>query len=76
MKSLVIGASLACALGIAGSVFAAEAVKIENLLRAELQVAEGVEVIVSVVEIGPGMTLPKHYHPGEEFVYVHSLPYI
>ena len=70
MKSMVIGASLACALGIAGSVFAAEAVKIENLLRGELQVAEGVEVIVSVVEIGPGTTLPKHYHPGEEFVYV------
>jgi len=45
-------------------------VKIENLLRTELVLAEGVEIIVSKVEIGPNFSLPKHYHPGEEFVYM------
>lgn len=70
MKRFIIGASCACALAIAGSTLAADAVKIENLLRSELQVTEGVEVIVSLVEIGPDLALPKHYHPGEEFVYL------
>jgi len=70
MKRFVIAASLACVLGISGKVFAADAVKIDNLMRTELQVAEGIEVIVSVIEIGPQFTLPKHYHPGEEFVYL------
>ncbi len=28
------------------------------------------EVVVSYVEIPPNTTLPKHWHPGEEFVYV------
>lgn len=54
----------------APAVQAADAFKVDNLLRSELQVADGVEVIVSVIEIGPQFTLPKHYHPGEEFVYV------
>lgn len=70
MKKFIIGVSWACALGFAGASSAADAVRIENLLRADSRVAEGVEVIVSVVEIGPGLTLPKHYHPGEEYVYV------
>jgi len=70
MKRFVIAASLAGALGIAGGAAAADAVKIDNLLRSELEVVDGVEIIVSVIEIGPGVTLPKHYHPGEEFVYL------
>lgn len=70
MNRFVIAASLAGALGIAGGAVAADAVSIDNLLRSELEVVKGAEVIVSVIEIGPGMTLPKHYHPGEEFVYV------
>ncbi|NKB68486.1 MAG: cupin domain-containing protein [Candidatus Latescibacteria bacterium] len=49
---------------------AAAAVKLANLLRTELQLAEGVEVIVSMVEIPPNSQLPRHYHPGEEFVYI------
>ena len=70
MNRFIIGASLACALLVAGSGAAADAVKIENLLRSGLEVVEGAEVIVSVIELGPGLTLPKHYHPGEEFIYV------
>ena len=78
MTRIFTGAGLACAACIGfglsgwlpGSASAADALKIENLMRTELQVAEGVEVIVSVIEIGPDFTLPKHYHPGEEFVYL------
>ena len=44
--------------------------KFSNLMRTELKVSEGIEVIVSTVEVPPHTTLPKHYHPGEEFVYV------
>ena len=63
---------LACALcfGLVASVRAQAPVQVENLLRSQSQLADGVEIIVSVIDIGPGFTLPKHYHPGEEFVYV------
>ena len=46
-----------------------EALKIENLLRDSLQLAEGVEVVMSYLEVPPNTTLPAHWHPGEEFVY-------
>jgi quercetin dioxygenase-like cupin family protein len=46
------------------------AVKLANLLRAELELVEGVEVIVSMIEVGPETALPTHWHPGEEFVFV------
>ena len=41
--------------------------KVENLLRDSLELAEGIEVIMSYVEIPKATTLPFHYHPGEEF---------
>jgi quercetin dioxygenase-like cupin family protein len=41
----------------------------QELYRADLQGAPGLEVIVSLVEIPGGMTLPMHTHPGEEFLY-------
>lgn len=44
--------------------------KLENLLKAELEGVEGTEVIVSLVTIPPRTSLPKHWHPGEEFGYV------
>jgi len=44
--------------------------KLATLLRAGLEAVEGTEVIMSLVEIPAGMTLPTHYHPGEEFIYV------
>ena len=44
--------------------------KLENLLKAQLEVVEGTEVIVSRVSIPPHTSLPKHWHPGEEFGYV------
>ena len=47
-----------------------ETLKIENLLRDSLELADGVEVIMSYIELPKNTTLPSHYHPGEEFVYL------
>ena len=44
--------------------------KLENLMKATLARVEDTEVIVSRVTIPPNTTLPKHWHPGEEFAYV------
>ena len=44
--------------------------KLENLLQAVLEGVDGTEVIVSRVTIPPNTSLPKHWHPGEEFAYV------
>jgi quercetin dioxygenase-like cupin family protein len=44
--------------------------KIENLLRDSLELAEGIEIVMSYVEVPKGTTLPFHYHPGEEFAYI------
>ena len=47
-----------------------ETLKIENLLRDSLGLAEGIEVVMSYIELPKNTTLPSHYHPGEEFVYL------
>ena len=47
-----------------------ETLKIENLLRESLALAEGVEVVLSYIELPKNTSLPSHYHPGEEFVYI------
>jgi quercetin dioxygenase-like cupin family protein len=44
--------------------------KLENLLKAQLEGFEGGEVIISRVTIPPHTSLPKHWHPGEEFAYI------
>ena len=49
---------------------AAGELKLENLLSDELEGAPGTEVIVSRVHIPANTSLPKHWHPGEEFAYV------
>ena len=41
-----------------------------EMLRAPITGAEGLEVIISDVVIPPNATVPRHYHPGEEFLYV------
>lgn len=41
-----------------------------EMLRANLAAAPDLEVLVSDVIILPGAEVPRHYHPGEEFVYV------
>ncbi|MFL1011618.1 cupin domain-containing protein [Flavisericum labens] len=47
-----------------------QSLKIENLLRDSLELEEGIEVIMSYIELPKNTTLPTHYHPGEEFVYL------
>lgn len=41
-----------------------------EVLRAPISIADGLEVIISDVVIPPNATVPRHYHPGEEFLYV------
>ncbi len=48
----------------------AEGPKIENLLKEKLEGVAGTEVVLSKVQIPPNTSLPKHWHPGEEFAYV------
>ncbi|MEM7327087.1 MAG: cupin domain-containing protein [Pseudomonadota bacterium] len=40
------------------------------ILRAPITISDDLEVIISDVVIPPGATVPRHFHPGEEFVYV------
>lgn len=49
---------------------ASDELKIESLLKTKLEGVDGTEVIVSKLYIPPNTSLPKHWHPGEEFVYV------
>lgn len=41
-----------------------------QMLRAPITIADGLEVIISDVVIPPNQTVPRHYHPGEEFIYI------
>ena len=70
-RNLILTAILT--LAVAPAAFAdspPEGLKLENLLKAELEGFEGAEVIVSRVTVPPNTSLPKHWHPGEEFAYI------
>ena len=41
-----------------------------GMLRAPITAAPDLEVLISDVIIPPNSEVPRHYHPGEEFVYV------
>ncbi|AKM11868.1 cupin [Croceicoccus naphthovorans] len=41
-----------------------------EMLRAPVAAAPELEVIISDVIIPAGVQVPRHYHPGEEFLYV------
>ena len=41
-----------------------------EMLRAPITAAPELEVLISDVIIPAGAEVPRHYHPGEEFVYV------
>ena len=43
---------------------------VNNMMTSQLELVEGIEVVLSYVDIPPQTTLPKHWHPGEEFLYV------
>ena len=44
--------------------------KMQNLMKESLALAEGVEVVVSYLEVPKNTTFPRHTHPGEEFAFV------
>ena len=44
--------------------------KFENMMTEVLKGVAGTEVVVSHCVFPPNFRLPKHWHPGEEFVYV------
>ena len=41
-----------------------------EVLRSKVRVADNLEVIIANVFIPPGAVVPRHYHPGEEFLYM------
>ena len=45
-------------------------VQIQSLMKTQLEGVGGTEVIVSKVTMPANTSLPKHWHPGEEFVYI------
>ncbi len=47
-----------------------KAPEIQDLLANALEGSDGLEVIVSHVALPPNVTLPKHWHPGEEIAYM------
>ena len=49
---------------------AIQGLKVDNILTSKLELVQGTEVVVSHVTIPAGTTLPKHWHPGEEFIYI------
>ena len=68
MKKTIIIVGLALGLVSFGTL--GDELKLENLLKAKLEGVADTEVVVSKVNIPPGTSLPKHWHPGEEFAYV------
>jgi quercetin dioxygenase-like cupin family protein len=47
-----------------------EPVKRTVLLRTDLAGIEGKDGLVYIIEVAPGATVPKHFHPGHELAYI------
>ena len=58
------------AVSIAGQAFAQEGVTRTVILKESLEADPTKEVTVFVFELKPGGRTGKHYHPGQEFIYV------
>ena len=67
--NIILMVSLIVFTNIGSQSFASE-LKLENLMKSQLEGVNGTEVIVSRVFIPPNMSLPRHWHPGEEFAYI------
>jgi len=48
----------------------AQDLQVNRLLQSELTGVTGREVVVGHVTVQPNVTLPWHWHPGEEFAYM------
>jgi len=47
-----------------------EGLSVDNIMTSQLELVEGVEVVVSHIVMPPNTELPKHWHHGEEFAYL------
>lgn len=76
MKNLAIGlaalSSAACATAPAQDTANTPPPGSNEMLRAGISSMQGYEVIISDVVIPAGVAVPRHYHPGEEFIYIIS----
>jgi quercetin dioxygenase-like cupin family protein len=77
MHRTVVMITIALVVGIAGGMIGKQVLvaqpqpfKRAALLKTELTEVAGKEAVVLTVEGAPGVVIGKHYHPGEEFVYV------
>ena len=68
MKKIMIIAGLTLGLVPFGTL--GDELKLDTLLKATLEGVAETEVVLSKVKIPPNTSLPKHWHPGEEFAYV------
>lgn len=68
MKKIMILLGLTLGLVPVGTL--GDELKLETLLKATLEGVAETEVVLSKVIIPPNTSLPKHWHPGEEFAYV------
>ena len=68
--SILISSSILSLTAMTTNADIGEKLKLENLLSTPLEGVQGTEVIVSRVTIPANTTLPKHWHPGEEFAYI------
>jgi quercetin dioxygenase-like cupin family protein len=70
---LVLAAAVGIVVGVVGTqVLSAQQVAVTRtpLLKGELMGIAGKEVTMFMAEIQPGARTGKHYHPGDEFIYV------
>lgn len=65
VAALIVGSGMALHVALAQQ----PGIKRTDLQRHDLSIP-GREAIQSIVEIAPGLTVPKHTHPGEEIIYV------
>ena len=68
-RPIWLGAAIAAALAILPDIGCAQQFKRTELQRHDLT-GTNMEVIVATVEAPPGAVLPRHFHYGEEAVYV------
>lgn len=64
--------ALAVAIMAAAPGFAQSEMKRQQLSRADLTGKADTEVIMTLLEAPPGASLPRHFHHGDEFLYVLS----
>ena len=69
-KNFIFILTVAIALALAGAVPAQEGITRTVLLKKPLEADPKKEVTIFMAEIKPGARTGRHYHPGQEFVYV------